>query len=340
MKSSWVNIIQEGGQTIIARTKDLLVTGIGAIMVIKGDLTMGTLMTLSYITGRLSQPFTIIGDSINTLQEAILSYQRIEDVIHDDTETRGTQKFSKASIVFDNVSFKYAGASSPFVIKNFSLTVKKGSVIALVGESGCGKSTLIKLMLGFYIPQKGCLFLGNYNVRDVDHQDWLKHCGVVMQETKIFSGTIIENISFSEEQPNIDKVLAVLKTVGLSSFIETLPMGIHTKIGVSGIEMSGGQKQRLMIARALYKNPDILFLDEATSSLDANNERLIVTNIGNLGKDKTIIIAAHRLSTVQNADKIVFVKHGEISEMGTHNELISLKGDYWKLVKNQLQLSV
>ena len=234
----------------------------------------------------------------------------------------------------------HAGASSPFVIKNFSLTVKKGSVIALVGESGCGKSTLIKLMLGFYIPQKGCLFLGNYNVRDVDHQDWLKHCGVVMQETKIFSGTIIENISFSEEQPNMDKVLAVLKTVGLSSFIETLPMGIHTKIGVSGIEMSGGQKQRLMIARALYKNPDILFLDEATSSLDANNERLIVTNIGNLGKDKTIIIAAHRLSTVQNADKIVFVKHGEISEMGTHNELISLKGDYWKLVKNQLQLSV
>lgn len=340
MKSSWVNIIQEGGQTIIARTKDLLVTGIGAIMVIKGDLTMGTLMTLSYITGRLSQPFTIIGDSINTLQEAILSYQRIEDVIHDDTETRGSQKFSKASIVFDNVSFKYAGASSPFVIKNFSLTVKKGSVIALVGESGCGKSTLIKLMLGFYIPQKGCLFLGNYNVRDVDHQDWLKHCGVVMQETKIFSGTIIENISFSEEQPNMDKVLAVLKTVGLSSFIETLPMGIHTKIGVSGIEMSGGQKQRLMIARALYKNPDILFLDEATSSLDANNERLIVTNIGNLGKDKTIIIAAHRLSTVQNADKIVFIKHGEISEMGTHNELISLKGDYWKLVKNQLQLSV
>ena len=161
-----------------------------------------------------------------------------------------------------------------------------------------------------------------------------------MQEAKVFSGTIIENISLSEDKPDITKAESILKAVGLKTFVETLPMGIFTKIGVAGIEMSGGQKQRLMIARALYKNPDILFLDEATSSLDANNEKSIVSNINTYGKGKTIVITAHRLSTVQNADKIVFIKNGEILEIGTHSELIALKGEYWKLVKNQLQLSV
>ena len=340
MQSAWVNVAQSGGHTIITRIKDLLVTGIGATMVIYGDLTIGALMTLGYITGRLSQPFTTLRSSISTLQDALLSYQRIDDVIHDDTELRGNEKFSEASIVFENVSFKYAGAGSPFVIKDLNLIVEKGKVTALVGESGCGKSTLIKLMLGFYIPQKGSLTLSGYNVRDVDNQDWLNHCGVVMQEAKIFSGTILENLSLSEDKPNKDKAISLLDIVGLKTFIDSLPMGIYTKIGVSGIEMSGGQKQRLMIARALYKEPDLLFLDEATSSLDANNERSIVSNINTLGKGKTIVIAAHRLSTVQNADKIVFIKDGRITEMGTHRELISLKGNYWKLVKNQLQLSV
>ena len=340
MKSAWVNVTQSGGHTIITRIKDLLVTGIGATMVIYGDLTIGALMTLGYITGRLSQPFTTLGTSMSSLQDALLSYQRIDDVIHDDTELRGNKKFSEASILFKEVSFKYAGAGSPFVIKDFNLMVEKGKITALVGESGCGKSTLIKLMLGFYIPQKGELLLSGQNVSEIDNQDWLNHCGVVMQEAKIFSGTILENISLSEHKPDETKALSLLNVVGLISFINTLPMGIHTKIGVAGIEMSGGQKQRLMIARALYKDPDLLFLDEATSSLDANNEISIVSNINTLGKGKTIVIAAHRLSTVQNADKIVFIKEGRISEVGTHSELVSLKGDYWKLVKNQLQLSL
>ena len=168
----------------------------------------------------------------------------------------------------------------------------------------------------------------------------MRHCGVVMQEAKIFSGSILENISLSDKSPDESKAMQLIESVGLTEFIKSLPMGIHTDIGVAGIEMSGGQKQRLMIARALYKNPDMLFLDEATSSLDANNERSIVHNISVIGKGKTVVIAAHRLSTVRNADKIVFIKNGMISETGTHDELVRLKGDYWRLVKNQLHNAV
>ncbi|MDE5887030.1 MAG: peptidase domain-containing ABC transporter [Muribaculaceae bacterium] len=340
IKSIWLNYFQGGGHIVLTRIKDLTITGVGAIMVISGDISIGVLMSLGYITGRLSQPFSTISSSLNSLQEALLSYQRIDDVIHDESEFRGKIKFKNPSICFNNVSFRYAGTNSPFVIKDFNLKIKEGTVTALVGESGCGKSTLIKLMLGFYIPQVGTLSLSGYPISEIDNQDWLRHCGVVMQEARIFSGTILENISLSASCPDKVRAEKILETVGLRAFVNSLPMGIHTKIGVSGIEMSGGQKQRLMIARALYKNPDILFLDEATSSLDANNEKSIVDNISEFGKGKTIIIAAHRLSTVQNADKIIFIKDGRIAEQGTHQELINLKGEYWHLVKNQLQLSI
>ena len=340
LKSSLVNIAQNGGHTVINRIKDLSITGIGAAMVIGGDISLGTLMTLGYITGRLSQPFSTIGSSIQSLQDALISYQRVEDVIDDDSDSRGDHKFTDATISMSGVGFKYPGAGSPYVLKNIDLCIEKGSVIALVGESGCGKSTLIKLMLGFYIPQTGTLKLSGRNVAEIDCQDWMRHCGVVMQEAKIFSGSILENISLSDKSPDESKAMQLIETVGLTEFIKSLPMGIHTDIGVAGIEMSGGQKQRLMIARALYKNPDMLFLDEATSSLDANNERSIVHNISVIGKGKTVVIAAHRLSTVRNADKIVFIKNGMISETGTHDELVRLKGDYWRLVKNQLHNAV
>ena len=340
IKTFLLNMAQNGGHTILSRMKDLVVTGVGATLVITGDFTLGTLMTLGYITGRLSQPFSTLGSSIKSLQEAYISYQRVEDVIQDTSEIQGEAKFSEASISFSEVDFKYPGASSPFVLKNIDLFVEKGKVTALVGESGCGKSTLIKLMLGFYIPQKGSLKLSGIDISEIDRRDWMRHCGVVMQEARIFSESILENISLSDSTPDINKALGLLETVGLSDYIEKLPMGIHTKIGVSGIEMSGGQKQRLMIARALYKDPDILFLDEATSSLDANNEKNIVSNISSIGRGKTIVIAAHRLSTVQNADKIVFIKNGQIIEQGTHKQLLELRGAYWNLVKNQLQLSL
>lgn len=340
MKSEWINTFSNGGQTVISKIKELTVTGLSAMMVIKGDMTFGIMMTLGYITGRLAQPFSLISSSVQSVLDATLSYERISDIHSTNNDETGKFKFHSPSIRFENVWFKYPGGSSPYVIKDFSCTIPVGKVTAIVGESGCGKSTLVKLMLGFYNPQKGSLFLGNSLVNDTDTSDWLSHCGVVMQNGYIFTGSILENISLSEEKPDIAKATEALNTVCLSEFIKGLPMGINTRIGVSGIEMSGGQKQRLMIARALYKNPDLLFLDEATSSLDANNERCIVNNIREFGRGKTVVVAAHRLSTVCDADQIIFIKDGRISEIGSHDELIALEGDYWNLVKNQLNLSI
>lgn len=340
LKGAWINLYDSGGRNMISNIKGLLVTGISAAMVIEGDMTMGIMMTLGYITGRLAQPFNILSSMILSVQNALLSYERIDEVMTDDSLQRGDSKYSEPSITLRHLWYKYPGAGSPYVIKDFSLEVEAGKTTALVGESGCGKTTLIKLMLGFYVPAKGELLLSGMPVAEVDNSDWLRHCGVVMQSGQIFTGSILENIALSDETPDKERALQMLETVGLRHFVEKLPMGINTRIGVSGIEMSGGQKQRLMIARALYKDPDILFLDEATSSLDANNERTITDNIRDIGRGKTIVIAAHRLSTVMNADRIVFIKDGEISEQGTHDQLLALRGDYWKLVKNQLNLSI
>lgn len=340
LKTSWLKLVQGGGHSFLTRFKELFVTGIGSAMVIYGDLSFGALMTLGYITGRLSQPFTTIASSISSCQEALLSFQRVEDIVNNNQEIRGEKGFTGCNITFKNVWFKYPGAGSPFVIKNLNLEMLPGKVTALVGESGSGKSTLIKLMLGFYEPQKGSLKLGEEMIQDVNNAEWLKHCGVVMQETRIFTGSLLENIAMTEEKPDIERVNRILEIAELKDFVQSLPMGLDTIIGVTGIEMSGGQKQRLMIARALYKNPDMLLLDEATSSLDANNEKNIIHNLQKYAKGKTVVIAAHRLSTVKNADRILFIKDGEIIEDGTHDELISMKGHYWNLVRNQLQLSV
>lgn len=338
VKSSRLGKMHGTGYSLLSQIKNLSITGIAAGFVISGDMSLGMLMTLGYITGRLNQPFQSVSNSFTSLQGALIAFQRIEDVIGEEPEWRGRKTFTEGQIEFKDVSFKYAGTFSPYILKNINLIIEKGKTIALVGESGCGKSTLIKLILGFYIPQKGQLSLGSHDVKDMDNSDWLSHCGVVMQEAKIFSGSILENIALSDITPDLNKVRNTLNVVGLSGFVDSLPMGVHTQLGVSGVEISGGQKQRLMIARALYKDPEILILDEATSSLDANNERRIVDNLFNFGRDRTVVIAAHRLSTIQNADKIVFMKEGCIAEIGSHDELLALHGDYWHLVRNQLSL--
>ena len=268
-----------------------------------------------------------------------MAHARIDDVMADDLQERGDAPYTQPTISLDNVWFKYPGSASPYVLRDISLSIEPGQTVALVGESGCGKSTLIKLMLGFYIPQRGSLYLSGEDVRDLDNSDWLRHCGAVMQECKIFTGSILDNITLSDDKPDEAFAMELLEMVGLDDFVRGLPMKIHTGIGVTGIEMSGGQRQRLMIARALYKRPEILFLDEATSSLDANNERTIVERIMERQQHCTIIVAAHRLSTVQNADQILYIEKGEIKERGTHSELIEREGQYHRLVRNQLQLS-
>jgi len=335
-----LNMGLSGGQSLIARIKEITITGICATLVIKGSLTFGEMLTVSYIVGRLSGPFENIIGMISQTQDALISYERLDEVLNDDSPKQGTLCSLFAGISLDGVSFRYPGNSNPFVINDMSLNIRPGQTTAIVGESGCGKTTLIKLMLGFYVPQSGRLELGGIEVSQLNRDEWLRNCGVVMQSGYIFSDTIERNIALEGTDIDSARVREVAAIAGLADFIESLPMRYGTRIGSSGVDLSGGQKQRLLIARALYKKPEILFLDEATSSLDATNERLITERILELQKGKTLIVAAHRLSTVRNADRILYMEQGRILEDGTHEDLIALHGRYYDLVSNQLELSV
>ncbi len=339
MKSTFLRMCLSCGNTLLSRLKDVGIIGICATMVIKGNMTIGVMMTVSYIVGRLSSPVANILSSINMVQDASMSYERVEEVLSSCPRVR-TQCVSDSfkNIELKNIWFKYPGGSSPYVLKDISFIVERGKTTAIVGASGCGKTTLIKILLGLFVPQCGMVEVNGKNLIDVVDDDWLRRCGVVMQNGMIFSGTILSNIALSDENPDIHRAIYAAEKACLDGFISTLPMGYMTKIGVSGIELSGGQKQRLFIARALYKNPDILFLDEATSSLDAINESRILSNLEEYKKGRTVVVAAHRLSTVKNADRIIYMENGSIKECGTHEELISLHGDYYTLVKNQLEL--
>lgn len=329
-----------GGESVISRFKDLIIMGISATMVIHGHLTIGGMMTVTYICGRLAGPFSQFLSAITEVQDAKLSYERLEEVLEARESPTGNGDFVNAGIRLDNIWFRYPGLSSPFVLKDFSIEIHPGQTVAVVGESGCGKTTLIKLMLGFYLPQQGKLTLGGIDINEADRDAWLSLCGVVMQQGYVFSDTVLANVAMSDATPDCNKVMEALRIAGLDDFINMLPMGLNTRIGTTGVEMSGGQRQRLMIARAVYKNPSILFLDEATSSLDARNEAEIVERLRKFHRNRTVVIAAHRLSTVRNADLIIYMADGEIHESGTHDELVQLGGKYFSLVRNQLQLSV
>lgn len=342
IKSALLEISIDSGNTLISRIRDLSITGICATLVIQDQMTFGTMMTISYIVGQLTRPISNIMNSITSIQDASISYERLDEIINQEevisTPHNENFKIPKQDITLKNVSFKYPGSFSPYVIKDLSTSIPYNKVTAIVGASGSGKTTLIKLMLGFYAPQYGEISIGFKNIADINNDLWLKHCGVVMQSGYIFSGTVLENITLSDLTPNIKKAKEAAAIACIDSFIENLPMGYNTKLGINGIELSGGQKQRLHIARAVYKNPSLLFLDEATSSLDANNESNIINNLITYYKNKTVVISAHRLSTVKNADKIIYIENGNIIEEGTHNELLALKGRYYTLVRNQLEL--
>lgn len=337
LQSLNINIQRDCGVQLLRGVKDISILGMSAYMVINGDMTLGMMFTISYICGRLAAPIQDIESLMMNVQSASLANQRMEEINKDMNCQTGSQMPLNTEIVFSNVRFKYPGSNSHYVIDGLNLKVQSGETIALVGESGCGKSTLIKLMLGFYTPQKGEILLGGTNVEDLNDDAWLKRCAAVMQNGVVFSETIERNIVLSDEDVSYENLRNAIDIAGLKELVESMPNGIHTELGSAGLELSGGQKQRILIARAVYQHPDILFFDEATSSLDANNEKSIIEKITKFARGRTTIIAAHRLSTIKNCDRIIYLKDGKIVEQGTHDELLSHQKYYSDLISNQLK---
>jgi len=334
---------QQAGSIFINETKNIFITFLAAKAVIENEFTLGAMLAIQFILGYLNRPLEQILSFIWLWQDAKISFERINE-IHDTVDEIPKKNILKNGnvenidkIIINNLFFSYNNSDN-YVLSNINVTIKKGETIAIVGSSGSGKTTLIKLLLAFYKPTSGSIMIGKKNLLEFNYDDWRKKCGVVMQDGYIFSDTIENNISMYDENTDINRINNAINTANLSNFIESLPNGINTKIGVDGQSISQGQKQRILIARVVYKNPEIIFLDEATNSLDAENEKIILKNLNEFFEDKTKIIIAHRLSTVKNADKIIVIEKGKIIEQGTHIELLNIKDRYYNLVKDQLEL--
>ena len=341
--------IQLSGFDIINQLKNILVTFLAASFVVRGHMTLGVLLSVSYIIGQMNAPVSQLISFFRSLQDAKLSLARLNEVQNHPEEEQENQlpllseKYTEQNgiekgIYFKDVSFQYEGPQSPYVLKDINLFIPEGKVTAIVGASGSGKTTLMKMLLKFYEPVNGEINFNHLNINDISPLDLRKNCGVVMQDGFIFSDTIERNIATSDENIDYGKLDKALQTANIKSFIDGLPLGLNTKIGASGNGISGGQKQRILIARAVYKNPHFIFFDEATSALDAENEKIIHDNLQSFFKGKTVIIVAHRLSTVKNADQIIVLKNGKIVEQGNHQSLVNRKAYYYNLVKNQLEL--
>ena len=335
--------IQQAGSVFFTQTTNIIISFIAAKAVVEGDMTLGMMMSQTYIIGQISAP---IGDFINfahTLQDARISMERLNDIhAQEDEEYDIGNKLSllpeNGTITVRDLTYNYSGAERDYAIKNLSLDIPEGKVTAIVGESGSGKTTLIKLLQGFYKPNSGTIKVGGIGLDCINPHLWRKSTGSVMQESYIFSDTIAKNIALSTDEVDVKRLYDSALLANADEFISALPLGYNTRIGMEGSGVSQGQRQRLLIARAIYKNPKYLFFDEATNSLDATNERIIMENLQKIFQNRTVVIAAHRLSTVMNADNIVVMKKGEIVEQGTHSELVALRGHYYTLVKNQLEL--
>lgn len=341
IKQLYLNFYTTSGTRFINKLKDILITGFCAYQVIQGDMTLGIMMTVTYVLGQLSGSVAQSADFAKAFQEAKLAFDRTEEIYKNEEEVQDKDRLKEAFVSgfrLQDVSFKYDGSFNPFVLNHITIDIPKGKVTAIVGASGSGKTTLLKLLLAFYYPQKGRLWLDDRLMCDLNPDEWRKKCGVVMQDGYIFSGTIAENIALTEGKPDRERLQNAAQMACLHSFIEQLPMKYHTRTGKAGIELSGGQKQRLLIARAVYRNPEFIFFDEATSSLDANNERAIMANLHEFYKGKTVVVIAHRLSTVRDADHIIVLEKGYVAEQGNHGQLTAMKGKYYELVKNQLEL--
>lgn len=342
-RSLYVTQLQTGGAQFINHLKNLIITFWVAKEVIKGNMTLGGMIAIQYIIGQLNSPLIELVQFFQSYQEAKISFERIEEIQQLEDEEPAGQSFiyalpSDHSIHIKNVSFKYPGYDNDFALRDIDFMIPMGKTTAIVGASGSGKSTLLKLLLQFYKIDDGKILVGNTELNTISSSYWRNRCGVVTQDGYLFSDTIQNNIAVGDINPDIEKVNEALRLSNLTEFILTLPLGIQTKVGPQGIGLSQGQKQRLLIARSIYKNPEYIFLDEATNALDANNELIIMNHLDRFLKGKTSVIVAHRLSTVKNADQILVLDKGKMVELGTHDQLTSRKGYYYELVKNQLEL--
>ena len=334
---------QEAGGIFINELKNVLVTALAATAVINGNLTLGMMLSIQYIIGQLNSPVEQLMNFIYQWQDVSISLDRMNE-IHTQQNEEDADRHVKAlpenntNIHIHDLCFKYDGARPDYVLEGINLHIPQGKVTAIVGASGSGKTTLVKLLLGFYAPNEGEIRIGDENLSTFNLSWWRTQCGAVMQEGYLFSDTIARNIAISDDEIDLDRLRQAARVANIAEYGEKLPLGYNTKIGQDGQGVSQGQRQRILIARVVYKNPRFIFLDEATNSLDANNERAIVENLSTFYKGKTVIVVAHRLSTVKHADQIVVLDGGKIAETGTHAELTTRHGKYYELVKNQLEL--
>ena len=342
MKSLKLQQTQEAGSIFINEVKNIIITVLAATAVINGQMTLGAMLAVQYIIGQLNSPVEQFMSFIYSLQDVKISLERINEIHegkNEETAENQAKSFgSEKAISLDSIDFKYDPHALKKTLEGISFGIPEGKVTAIVGASGSGKTTLIKLMLGYYKVMSGKISISNRNLNEYDLKWWRRHCGVVMQDGVIFSESIARNIAVGDGDIDVDRLEQAARIANIHDYIMGLPLKYNTLIGRDGVGLSQGQKQRILIARAVYRDPDFIFLDEATNSLDARNEHDIVQNLADFYKGRTVVIVAHRLSTVKDADNIIVLDGGHIAETGTHASLTARKGLYYKLVKNQLEL--
>lgn len=341
IKSMKLQQNQEAGSIFINEIKNILITVWAATSVINGNLSLGMMLAIQYIIGQLNSPVEQFVQFLYSWQDVRISLERMGEIRQKENENTLERSISSLdshkNIILRNATFQYEGIHSPKVLSDINLIIPEGKITAVVGASGSGKTTLIKLLLGYYTLSDGNIFIGNKDLKYFNLSWWRNQCGVVMQDGYIFSESIARNIAVDDNEIDKERLLLAARIANIEDFVESLPLKYDTIIGSDGQGISQGQRQRILIARAVYKDPDFLFFDEATNSLDANNERAIVENLKGFYKGRTVLVVAHRLSTVRNADQIVVLDKGMIVEVGDHESLIRKKGSYFKLVQNQLE---